>query len=96
MIVDLQHEHHHPAPAAAVSAPAPKAADPHAGHSMHGSAPQAAPAADPHAGHHMHPAAPTAPASAGATPAPPIPTDHAAERFYSPSAMAAARAQLMK
>lgn len=111
MIVDLQHEHHHHAPAAAVSAPAPKAtdphaghrkpaaqpaADPHAGHHMHGSVPQAAPAADPHAGHHMHHAAPAAPASASATPAPPIPTDHAAERFYSPAVMAAARAQLIK
>ncbi|MCY1646975.1 copper resistance protein B [Caulobacter sp. SL161] len=89
MIVDLQHEHHHPAPAVAVAAPAPKAADPHAGHRM----PQATPA-DPHAGHDMHHAAP---AASGATAAPPpIPTDHAAERFYSPAVMAAARAQLMK
>lgn len=96
MIVDLQHEHHHPAPAASVSAPAPKAADPHAGHRK----PAAQPAADPHAGHHMPgsapQAAPAAPASASVTPAPPIPTDHAAERFYSPAVMAAARAQLMK
>lgn len=50
------------------------------------------PAADPHAGHQM---------AGSATPAdqakpPPIPTDHAAERFHSPEAMAAARAQLMK
>lgn len=49
-------------------------------------------AADPHAGHVMP--APAAPA-AEAKP-PPIPTDHAAERFYSPQAMAAARAQLAK
>jgi copper resistance protein B len=61
------------------------AADPHAGHQM------PAPA-DPHAGHHMP--APAAPA-AEAKP-PPIPTDHAAERFYSPAVMAAARAQLAK
>ena len=50
------------------------------------------PAADPHAGHQM--AAPAAPASEAKPP--PIPTDHAAERFFSPEAMAAARAQLMK
>jgi copper resistance protein B len=44
----------------------------------------------------MHQAAPAAPAAANEIPAPPIPTDHAAERFYSPAVMAAARAQLMK
>jgi copper resistance protein B len=48
-----------------------------------------APAPDPHAGHDMgKPAAETKP--------PAIPTDHAAERFYSRESMAAARAQLMK
>jgi len=51
-------------------------------------------AADPHAGHDMSAMSPPAPA-AEAKP-PPIPTDHAAERFHSPEAMAAARAQLMK
>ncbi|KRB52446.1 copper resistance protein B [Phenylobacterium sp. Root700] len=66
-------------------------ADPHAGHVM-----PAAPApADPHAGHDM-PAMSAAPAdeAIGTEPAPPVPTDRAAERFYSPQAMAAARAQL--
>jgi copper resistance protein B len=48
-----------------------------------------APAPDPHAGHDMGKLA------AEAKP-PAIPTDHAAERFYSREAMAAARAQLMK
>jgi copper resistance protein B len=48
-----------------------------------------APAPDPHAGHDMgKPAAEAKP--------PAIATDHAAERFYAPEAMAAARAQLMK
>lgn len=66
-------------------------ADPHAGHVM-----PAAPApADPHAGHDMS-AMSAAPAdeAIGTEPAPPVPTDRAAERFYSPQAMAAARAQL--
>lgn len=48
-------------------------------------------AADPHAGHQMEAAKPAAEAKP-----PAIPTDHAAERFYSPGVMAAARAQLMK
>ena len=48
-------------------------------------------AADPHAGHQMEAAKPAAEARP-----PAIPTDHAAERFYSPQVMAAARAQLMK
>ena len=48
-----------------------------------------------HAGHDMSAmATPAAPADQA--PPPPIPTDHAAERVYSPAAMAAARAQLMK
>lgn len=77
--------------------------DPHAGHAL-----PAAPAApaDPHAGHAM-PAQPTAatvdPHAAqplmsqvevpNAAPPPP-PADHAADRFFAPDAMAAARAQL--
>lgn len=58
--------------------------------------PQPAPvqAADPHAGHGMPAMKPAAPVAE--TKPPPIPTDHAAERFYSREAMAAARAQLMK
>lgn len=48
-------------------------------------------APDPHAGHAMEAMKPAAEAKP-----PAIPTDHAAERFYSPEAMAAARAQLMK
>jgi copper resistance protein B len=48
-----------------------------------------------HAGHDM-PAMATPAAPADETQPPPIPTDHAAERVYSPAAMAAARAQLMK
>jgi copper resistance protein B len=48
-------------------------------------------APDPHAGHDMSAMAPAAEAKP-----PAIPTDHAAERVYSPEAMAAARAQLMK
>ncbi len=63
------------------------AADPHAGHVM--PAPAPAPAADPHAGHSMAPASP-----APTTPAPSAPTDHLADRFYDPAAMAAARRQL--
>lgn len=76
-----------PAPAA----PAAPAADPHAGHVM----PMAPAPADPHAGHDMS-ATPAAPADEviGNEPAPLVPTDRAAERFYSPQAMAAARAQL--
>lgn len=58
--------------------------DPHAGHNMPAqTAPVSpAPAADPHAGHDMSAMAPEPP------------TDHAADRFYGPEAMAAARAQL--
>lgn len=87
----------HGAPAAdphaghVMQAPEAPAADPHAGHVM-----PAAPApADPHAGHDMS-AMSAAPADTtiGTEPAPPVPTDRAAERFYSPQAMAAARAQL--
>lgn len=76
---------------------APPAADPHAGHQTptpadphagHGAA-----AADPHAGHGT-PLGATQPV--GTAPPPEPPTDHAAERFYTPQAMAAARAQLRK
>ena len=56
-------------------------ADPHAGHHM-------PVPADPHAGHDMAGTAAPAP--------PPAPGDHAAERFYSPQAMAAARDQLAR
>lgn len=77
----------------------PVPADPHAGHAM----PSAAPPADPHAGHQM-PAAPADPHAGHHMPAvetptgtpPDPPSDHAAERFYSPQVMAAARAQLAK
>lgn len=67
------------------------AADPHAGHAM----PAAPVAADPHAGHDMS-AMPMAAddVAIGTEPAPPVATDRAAERFYSPEAMAPARAQL--
>lgn len=87
-----------PDPHAGHKAPAAPPADPHAGHRI-----LAAPAADPHAGHAMPKAAPadphaghTMPAAApiGSEPAPPAPTDHAAERFHDPPAMAAARDQL--
>lgn len=48
-------------------------------------------AADPHAGHDMSAMKPAAEVKP-----PAIPTDRAAERFYTPQQMAAARAQLMK
>lgn len=51
-------------------------------------------APDPHAGHDM--GAMKSAAEVKPPAIPPIPTDHAAERFYAPDAMAAARAQLMK
>ncbi|WP_397403883.1 copper resistance protein B [Phenylobacterium sp.] len=66
-----------------MSAPV-QAADPHAGHRM------PAPAADPHAGHIM-----SGPPAAGDAP-PPVPSDHAAERFYTPGAMARAREVLRR
>jgi len=74
------------------------AADPHAGHDMSAMAPAAAatpnpPAADPHAGHDM---SAMAPPEIPKSPPPPSPTDHAADRFFSPVAMAAARAQLTR
>ena len=66
-----------PDPHAGHTMPAPaQAADPHSGHRM------PAPAADPHAGHTM----PSPPAGGDASP--PVPADHAAERFYTPGAMA--------
>jgi len=52
---------------------------------------QTAPAG-PHAGHDM--SAMATPPAATTTTAPPVPTDHAAERFYDPSRMASARAIL--
>ncbi len=92
-----QHEHHQAAPTPAPDPhaghhmPAP-AVDPHAGHQM-----PSPPASDPHAGHDMsgHAGHTMAMPAVSAEP-PPIPTDHAAERFYTPQAMAAARAQLAK
>jgi copper resistance protein B len=70
-------------------------------------APGAAPAADAHAGHDMSsmPGMPgmampqaqkAAPADAAIpqTPPPPVPTDHLADRYFDPAAMAAARQQL--
>lgn len=81
-----------PAPDPHTGHAAPKAAGPHAGHAMPPPDPRAGhatpKAADPHAGHQM-------PAPPKGDP-PPIPTDHAAERFHDPAAMAAARAQLRK
>jgi len=63
-------------------------------HEHHQMPAPAAQAADPHAGHDMSAMAPAKPAAEARPPT--IPTDHAAERFYTPEAMAAARAQLMK
>ncbi|RAK62489.1 copper resistance protein B [Phenylobacterium kunshanense] len=86
-----------PDPHAGHVMPATPAPDPHAGHRM---AP-AAPPADPHAGHAMpadphagHGAPPTGPV--GGEPPPPVPTDHAADQIFSPTAMAAARDQLRR
>ncbi len=74
-----------PDPHAGHTMPAPaQAADPHSGHRM------PAPAADPHAGHTM----PSPPAGGDASP--PVPADHAAERFYTPGAMARAREVLRR
>jgi len=71
-------------PLAMATAAAAAQEDPHAGHST--------PPSDPHAGH-AEPAWPSDTPTA-APPAPPM--DHAAERYYSPEAMAAARAQLAR
>ncbi|OYX30353.1 MAG: copper resistance protein CopB [Caulobacterales bacterium 32-69-10] len=93
------------APAAPPQSSAPVAADPHAGHDMSTMAPGAMPgmampdkpadqAAMPEmAGHDMSAMVqPEIPKS----PPPPPPTDHAADRFFSPAAMATARAQLKR
>ena len=48
--------------------------------------------ADPHAGHSM----PASPAPSPRASPPPAPVDHAADRFYDPAAMAAARATLVR
>jgi copper resistance protein B len=66
-------------------------------HEHHQMAPSPAPAqqtapADPHAGHDM--SAMATPPAAATTTAPPVPSDHAAERFYDPARMASARAIL--
>ena len=63
-------------------------ADPHAGHTAAPVPPSPTPA-DPHAGHAM----PAAPTPNGATPQP-IPTDHDADRYFPPAAMAIARDRL--
>jgi copper resistance protein B len=76
--------------AAALSAQAP---DPHAHHHEPAPAPTPAkpPATDPHAHHHTPAPASTNPA------APPIaPSDHAADRLFDPTAMAAAREVLRR
>ena len=57
-------------------------------HSQHAPPAQSA---DPHAGHSM----PASPAMVPGTSAPPAPADHAADRFYDPAAMTAARAALI-
>ena len=81
---------------ATVAAPKPAAVDPHAGHTMPEAKPVASPepAPAPTAGDAAE-GAPEEPAIPD-TPPPPAPTDHAAERFYAPQAMAAARAQLRR
>jgi copper resistance protein B len=91
----------------AMPAPASQPADPHAGHKMPAQAPAAdphaghaapaeAPASDPHAGHAMGAAATQTGADlpVGNAPPPAAPTDHAADRIYGVSAMAAGRAIL--
>lgn len=77
---EMDHSQHAPA----------QPADPHAGHSMPAAPP--APAQDPHAGHSM----PASPAAGPPTAPPPAPTDHAADRYHDPAAMAAARATLVR
>lgn len=92
-LVLAQHEHHQmappPAPLQQVAPPAPvqqmAPVDPHAGHDM------SKMAADPHAGHDM---SAMKPPPVTVTDPPPVPADHAAEQFYSASAMAAARTVL--
>jgi copper resistance protein B len=92
------------APLALATAAVAQPADPHAGHHMPSAAPQSAPPpVGPHAGH----AAPDVHDGQAATAeqgqaeipksqAPSPPGDFAAERFYPPEAMAAARAQLSR
>ena len=90
-----------PAPAAK---PAPEAepSDPHAGHDMAAmpqleSAPEA-PATDPHAGHDMAAMPGMAPAeeATGNEPAPPPPSDRAAEAFFDPAELALSRKLMAK
>jgi copper resistance protein B len=92
-------------PSAAAATPNPPAADPHAGHDMPTRAPGSMPgmampdqpaaqvAMPQMAGHDM---SAMAPPEIPKSPPPPAPTDHAADRFFSPAAMAAARAQLTR
>ena len=81
------------------AAPAPTTTDPHAGHTMP-SAP-AQPTADPHAGHEMRGMPAEAATSgtdlpAGNAPAPPVPTDHAADRVYGEGPMQMGRHHLIE
>lgn len=88
-------DHGHGAHGAMNHEAAPPATDPHAGHDMHEQAPAADAAAErpnPHAGH----AAPMAGAAIPQGVPPAVPTDHAADAFYDPSAMARARAAMLK
>jgi copper resistance protein B len=80
----------------AMPAPASQPADPHAGHKMPGAEPAPPTASDPHAGHAMPQAAAQTGADlpVGDEPPPSAPTDHAADRVYGASAMAAGRATL--
>ncbi len=73
----------------------PPVADPHAGHDT-GAAQPDAPATrlDPHAGHNM--AAPATGEEIGAAPAPPPPTDHAADAVWGSAAIAPSRAALRR
>ena len=92
------------APPAATSVPRTPAADPHAGHDMSalpGTTTPAPASADPHAGHDMGTMSPAEGAAmigtnllAGNAPAPPVPTDHAADRVYPGGDMVMARHHL--
>lgn len=97
---EMDHSAHQAAPAPAAPAPAAtQPADDMAGmdHSAHQAAPAQPAPADDMAGmdHSAHSAAARAPADTpGDAPPPPAPTDHAADRFFSPAAMAAARHEM--
>ena len=80
-----------PAPPPAAPKASGEAADPHAGHTMPMPAAPGGAAESPHAGHEMPAEAAPAEEVIPQTPPPPPPTDHAADRDYDPTAMAAAR-----